>query len=81
VSATDAEKLHLVQQVASEVARKRKIADPCELWGAGWVGITVAVSKWDGRRPFLPFARRHVYGEILHTLRSRRSVLTGNSGE
>jgi DNA-directed RNA polymerase specialized sigma subunit len=66
---TEKDKLHLIMQVADEVARVYRIADPCELWGAGLLGVYQAEAKWDGVRPFLPFAHKWVRGAILNSLR------------
>jgi hypothetical protein len=78
---TDDEKLHLVMQVADEVARKHRIADPCELWGEAWLGMKQAESLWDGARPFLPFARTRVWGAIMDSFGRRPGFLTGNPAE
>jgi hypothetical protein len=76
------DKLHLVIQVASEVAAAFRLEDPAELWGAGWEALSAAVAGWDGRRPLLPFARtwilRQLQREAAFPRGRRKSVLTGS---
>ena len=69
---TEADILHLVQVVSDQLARKYGV-DPCELWGQAWLGVRVAMVRYQsGRGAFLPFARKHAAGGVNDAMRKRK---------
>jgi hypothetical protein len=79
--ATEADKLHLIMQVADEVARKYRI-EPESLWGVGWEAVAVAERTWKPSGPILAYMRVFIVRLMTReaaTPRGRRSrILTGS---
>lgn len=63
---TEQERLQIVMDCATRIARQYRIADPCELWGAGWEACEVATASWrsDGGATL----RGHVMRSVSRTL-------------
>ena len=82
--ATEADKLHLIMVCADELAPRYGL-EPEELWGAGWLGIRVAEAKWEGKGPFLAFARRCIemlmLKEVTELYGRRRRLLSGGTAK
>ena len=79
---TEADRVHLIQVCADEIGRKYGI-EPEELWGAGWIGVKVAETKWDGVRSFLPLAKTSIKHRMVDDATRfhgrRRRMLTGGT--
>jgi hypothetical protein len=79
---TEADKVHLIRVCADEIGRKYGI-EPEELWGAGWIGVKVAETKWDGVRSFLSMAGSYIKIRMKYDATRfngrRRRMLTGGT--
>lgn len=65
------EYIHLVHQVARRISAKA--TQDYDAIQSGMIGLWQACQKWDGKRPFAPFARLCIRSRIIDYLRSNRS--------
>ncbi len=69
---SEADRLHLVYQVADEVGRRYGV-DPCDLWAVGTIAYLTAEKRHDPKRgPLLPFLRVRVRQRMIDSLSSKK---------